>query len=78
MIELQNLGQRFTGKYLVTSARHLYTAEGLKTYFSVRGARTGMISEQLGGFSPLDRWPGVVTAIVTNTDDPNKMGRVKG
>jgi phage protein D/phage baseplate assembly protein gpV len=77
VIEITNLGQRFTGKYLVTSARHQYTAEGLTTYFSVRGARTGMLTEQLGGFSPIDRWPGVVTAIVTNTDDPNKWGRVK-
>jgi len=77
VIELQGLGERFSGKYLVTSARHQYTAEGLRTYFSVRGARTGMLSEQLGNFTPLDRWPGVVTAIVTNTDDPNKWGRVK-
>jgi phage protein D/phage baseplate assembly protein gpV len=77
VIELQGLGKRFSGKYLVTNARHQYTAEGLKTTFSVRGARTGMISEQLGSFSPLDRWPGVVSAIVTNTDDPNQLGRVK-
>jgi uncharacterized protein involved in type VI secretion and phage assembly len=77
VVELQGLGQRFSGKYLVTSARHHYTAEGLTTYFSVRGTRTGMLSEQLNRVSPLDRWPGVVTALVTNTDDPLKFGRVK-
>jgi phage protein D/phage baseplate assembly protein gpV len=77
VIELHSLGDRFSGKYLVTSARHQYTFEGLKTFFSVRGTRTGMLSEQLGSFSPLDRWPGVVTGIVTNTEDPNQLGRVK-
>jgi uncharacterized protein involved in type VI secretion and phage assembly len=33
--------------------------------------------EQLEVQDPVQRWPGVVTAVVTNTDDPNDWGRVK-
>ena len=77
MVELQALGNRFSGAYLVTSATHVYSPKGLKTIFSVRGARTGLLTEQMNAQSPVDRWPGVVTAIVTNTDDPKDWGRVK-
>ncbi|MBC7236266.1 MAG: VgrG-related protein, partial [Chloroflexi bacterium] len=76
-VTLEALGDRFSGTYLVTGATHLYTAAGLKTLFHVYGSRKGLLSEQLTHRLPLDRWPGVVTAIVTNTDDPNNWGRVK-
>jgi phage protein D/phage baseplate assembly protein gpV len=77
MLELKGLGKRFSGKYLVTSATHTYTPAGLKTVFTVRGARTGLFNEQVGDRVPFERWPGAVTAIVTNTDDPKNWGRVK-
>jgi len=76
-IELTGLGERFSGHYLVTSARHSYSPEGLQTTFSVRGSRTGTLAEQLAGAPEQQRYPGVVTAVVTNTDDPNDWGRVK-
>ena len=77
MVTLEALGKRFSGAYLVTSATHVYTAKGLRTTFAVRGSRTGLLTEQMIRHRPLDRWPGVVTAVVTNTDDPNDWGRVK-
>lgn len=76
-IKLEGLGKRFSGSYLVTSATHLYTHEGFKTNFSVRGTRAGLLLEQMAHRSLMDRWPGVVPAIVTNSDDPNGWGRVK-
>lgn len=76
-VDLAGLGNRFSGKYLVTSATHTYTARGLSTTFKVCGARAGLLSEQIGGRVPLERWPGAVTAIVTNTEDPKNWGRVK-
>jgi phage protein D/phage baseplate assembly protein gpV len=76
-LELKGLGGRFSGKYLVTRATHMYTPEGLKTSFTVNGARTGLLSDQILNQSPLERWPGAVIAIVTNTDDPKTWGRVK-
>lgn len=77
MVTIKALGERFSGTYLVTSATHVYTAEGLRTTFSVLGSRTGLLAEQMTDQRPLDRWPGVVTAVVTNSDDPKDWGRVK-
>ena len=76
-VDLQGIGERLSGKYLVTSAQHTYTPEGLSTAFSVRGTRTGMLSEQMGAIAAPERFPGVYPAIVTNTDDPENWGRVK-
>lgn len=76
-VQLDGLGRRLSGSYLVTKAQHVFTADGLRTFFEVRGTRTGLISEQLSRSDPMDRWPGVAPAIVTNTDDPSGWGRIK-
>ncbi len=76
-VKIDGLGDRFSGTYLVTSATHVFSPVGLKTMFTLRGARTGLISEQFGHLPVMDRWIGVVPALVTNTDDPNDMGRIK-
>lgn len=77
VIKLEELGRRFSGKYLVTQARHIWTPGQLETYFSVRGTRTGLLAEQALNQPPLTRWPGLVPAVVTNIADPEKWGRVK-
>jgi uncharacterized protein involved in type VI secretion and phage assembly len=76
LLAIKGLGERLSGEYLVTRATHVYTSAGLKAFFRVTGARSGLLLEQI---QPNDaaRWPGAVTAIVTNTDDPNGWGRVK-
>ncbi|HSM58041.1 MAG TPA: VgrG-related protein [Candidatus Sulfomarinibacteraceae bacterium] len=76
-VKLEDLGVRFSGTYMVTSATHVYTERYLKTTFTVRGTRTGTLAEQAQRQEPGRRWPGVVTALVTNNDDPEKEGRVK-
>lgn len=76
-VKLEGLGKRFGGVYLVTSATHTYTSAGFQTTFTVSGTRVGLLTAQLAQPTPLDRWPGVVPAIVTNSDDPNGWGRVK-
>lgn len=77
IINIEALGERLSGRYLVTSAAHVYAADGLMTHFTVRGARTGSFAEQITGARPLSHHFGVVPAVVTNTDDPNDWGRVK-
>lgn len=77
LVKLEKLGSRFSGSYLVTQARHRFDKNGYWTTFTVRGSRTGMVQEQLNSQDSVQRWPGVVTAVVTNTDDPNDWGRVK-
>ncbi|MFQ5433574.1 MAG: VgrG-related protein [Anaerolineae bacterium] len=76
-VELAGVGKRLSGAYMVTKATHIFTHAGLKTQFMARGSRTGLLAEQMNRQEPLKRWTGVVTAVVTNTDDPNNWGRVK-
>ena len=76
-VELAALGTRFSGTYLVTGATHHYGTSGLKTIFSVRGLRTGLLAEGFDHRQPAERWPGVYIGVVTNTADPNRRGRVK-
>jgi phage protein D/phage baseplate assembly protein gpV len=77
IVKIEALGKRLSGMYLITRATHRFTPEGLKTTFSVRGVRSGLLGDELSRAAPLDRWPGVVPALVTNTDDPRAWGRVK-
>ncbi len=76
-VEVSALADRFNGSYLVTSAVHSFSPTGFKTTFSVSGMRAGLISEQLGQEPAHNRFNGLIPAIVTNTDDPLKIGRVK-
>ncbi len=76
-VELKNLGKRFSGTYLVTRATHIYNADGFKTILHVLGSRTGTLLGELIREQPMHRWPGVVIGVVTNTNDPKKLGRVK-
>jgi phage protein D len=77
-VKLVNLGDRFSGTYLVTSATHIWSgSEGFSTTFKVKGTRSGTFFEQLTRQDPVNKWTGVVPAIVTNTQDPDKWGRVK-
>lgn len=77
-IKLENLGKRFSGSYLVTSATHRWSGSGMfTTDFVVSGTRSGTFIGHLTKQDPVNRWTGVVPAIITNTDDPDNLGRVK-
>ena len=77
-VKLEALGQRFSGTYYITSVTHRYTPAGLISNFNVRGTRTGLLTENLAPAQEREqRWFGVVIGVVTNTDDPEDMGRVK-
>ena len=81
IITVENLGQRFSGDYMVTSAVHIYTKEGYEIQFRVEGAYTRMMADLVtdSGANKQDHndWSGVYVAIVTNNKDPQDMGRVK-
>ena len=75
-VRLEALGKRFSGVYRVTHATHVFSEAGFRTTFHVCGLRTGLLIEQLAP-PAATRWGGVVSAIVTNADDPEQWGRVK-
>lgn len=76
-VQINKVGTRFGGKYVVTSARHVYSRTGYDTYFSVEGARPNQLADYMSERGDMSLWGGVVTALVTNNDDPKKMARVK-
>ena len=80
-ITIKNVGTRFSGKYLVTSATHIYNADGYTTRFSITGRHPNTLSHLLdsgnGHGQAQGLVQGVVTALVTNLSDPDDLGRVK-
>jgi uncharacterized protein involved in type VI secretion and phage assembly len=73
----------FVGSYTLTHTRHVFDAHGYRTHLTVSGAQDrsllGLVSAggnggAAGGGAPIY---GVVVGIVTNNDDPDKLGRVK-
>jgi phage protein D/phage baseplate assembly protein gpV len=78
LLTLAGMGERYSGTYLVTAVTHLYSPNnGLEAHFAVRGLRSGSLSELVGRSDPDPRWFGVVPAVVTNNEDPKKLGRVR-
>ncbi len=80
-VNITKIGNRFSGTYVVTGARHIYAQEGYETHFTVQGARPRLMTDLLQDQSVFDSderfWGGVVPAIVTNINDPDSKGRVK-
>jgi len=77
IVNIEAVSERFSGAYLVTHVTHTFSPAGLRSVFYMRGPRSGLLSEQFYNASQVDRLPGVVVGIVTNTDDPQNWGRVK-
>lgn len=81
VVEIAGVGQRFSGKYFVTAATHVFSVHtGYDTTFHIAGQDPNTLlslieprSNSHGSGFP----QGVVPGIVTNLDDPDGLGRVK-
>ncbi len=80
-VSITGLGTRFSGTYLVTSATHTYSQEGYQTAFTITGREPYTLHHLLeprnGQEQAQGLVRGVVTAMVTNLNDPENLGRVK-
>ncbi|MBA3874062.1 MAG: VgrG-related protein [Chloroflexota bacterium] len=81
-VTISKVGTKFSGTYIITTARHIYnTTQGYLTNFTVQGARAqtmaDMIDQSMIEQRHTQLWGGIVTAIVTNNNDPENMARVK-
>ena len=77
-VQVTAIGDRFTGTYFVTSATHEYSPEhGYTTHFTVSGHHPSTLLDVLAPRD--DRMPmkGLAIGIVTDNNDPDKLGRVK-
>ena len=80
-ITITNVGKRFSGKYFVTSATHIYNSSGYETNFSISGRNPNtfmsLVAPHDGNNQEFGRVNGLVIGIVTNLNDPDNLGRVK-
>jgi uncharacterized protein involved in type VI secretion and phage assembly len=78
---IKGVGTRFSGKYFVTSATHVYGENGYRTTFNITGRQPNTVSHLLhsgnGRGQSLGLVQGVVTGLVSNLNDPDNLGRVK-
>ena len=77
IVNLKKIGDRFSGKYYITEARHTFNQRIYKTEFSVRGLRTGNLFTTLTSQVHLQPGQTFLVGIVTNNKDPEGWGRVK-
>lgn len=76
LLEIQNLGERFSGRYYVTQAVHsISNRAGYRTDFTVSGSQANTLLDLLQREEEGRSW--VCVGVVTNNDDPDGMGRVK-
>jgi phage protein D len=77
VINIQDIGDRYSGKYYVTETRHFYNQRVYTTNFSVRGLRAGNLFSTLSTQTHLQPGQTFLIGIVTNNKDPKGWGRVK-
>lgn len=78
-VALAGVGDPFSGKYTLTTTRHLFSEQGgYTTEFTASGRQDrslyGLVNRGHGGDRPVH---GLVPAIVSDVRDPMKLGRVK-
>lgn len=80
-VHIEGIGSRMTGDWRVTGVEHVYGAgRPYVTRFVCGGKEPGGLADLTGtAQSGGDRrgWHGLVVGIVTNNDDPEKLGRVR-
>ena len=79
VVTIEGVGQRFSGDYYVTEARHVFVSGSYRVSFSVTGRTPHTLSYLVNQENGDDaaRIYGVVTAKVTSLEDPENLGRVK-
>jgi phage protein D len=83
-VVLAMAGWPYDGKYVVTSARHVFDGSGYKTHLTCSGRNDrslwGLVARGSGAATSRASGPpvpGVVVGVVTANDDPDSLGRVK-
>ncbi|MBB0244906.1 VgrG-related protein [Streptomyces alkaliphilus] len=76
---LNGVGDRFTGRYTITSVEHILDEGAYRTVATVSGRQWRSLYGVASGGGPASgsRLPGVTIAIVDDVTDPLRQGRVK-
>jgi phage protein D len=78
-LKVKGIGTRYGGTYVCSKATHHFQGGGgYFTKFVVAGRAPRSLLDLLGGSNSRSGWGGaLVIGIVTNNDDPEKLGRVR-
>jgi phage protein D/phage baseplate assembly protein gpV len=77
-VKVEGAGKRFSGDYYLTAVRHtIDKASGHLVTFSASTREPDALATVLQKFDSEPKAPHVYVGIVTNIDDPEKLGRVK-
>ena len=76
-VKIDGVGERFSGKHLLTRTVHRYDIDGYTTRFEISGYRANTLGQLLSNNHKGGKGYGVVTGQVTNLNDPDNLGRVK-
>ena len=78
VVTIEGVGERFSGDYYVSVARHTYALGTYQVAFGIAGRTPNTLSAILhGGDERRGGIQGVVTAKVVNLEDPEELGRVQ-
>ncbi len=78
LVTVEGVGEKFSGDYYVTGARHVYSQGTYRVMFGVSGRSPNTLGAILRGDEERGRGiQGVVTAKVVSLDDPEGLGRVQ-
>jgi phage protein D/phage baseplate assembly protein gpV len=75
-VNVSMVGAPFEGSYTLTGARHTFDARGYRTVFAVNGGH----DRSLRGLvepGPSPAFLGVLAGVVSDVDDPERLGRVR-
>jgi len=75
-LQLEGLG-RFDGEYVLTSVTHVYGHGDFRTRFAISGRNPRTLSDVMRPKAERDWTQGLVVGLVTNNQDPDKLGRVR-
>jgi len=77
-VQVEGVGSRFGGEYLVTKSTHVMRGQkGYETEFEISGRSRRTLVDLLTPTKQEDYTAALVVGVVTNNDDPEKMGRVR-
>jgi phage protein D len=77
-VQITGIGTRFSGEYLVTKSTHVMRGRtGYETEFEISGRSRRTLVDLLTPRPSSEYAGSLVIGVVTNNDDPDKMGRVR-
>jgi uncharacterized protein involved in type VI secretion and phage assembly len=80
-VQVSGVGTRFGGLYTLSATTHVLTGgHGYETHFSISGRTARTLTQLLDGAPAAATWgagAGVVVGVVTQTEDPEGLGRVR-